>query len=341
MSESISEASVKRSAAATSAKPSLADGEGLAVLGADVGVADGSPGGRVGGGEQRPRRLAQGSARRVAASAVAVESRIAQPRRSADIAASRATATSASAALGAALGGWVWHVGDNSDRVLGASVLADRRRRLRDRRDPARPQRLHRLLDRRRRGRRAPPPSTCSRHAAPGSGPPVPPPRAVANGAPRARRGSAPRSAGSRPRSRSRSACAMRVRALERGARSGTAGAGRCSGARPRGGRGACGSRRSRERARARRRSRASIRSSSSAGGASSTSTRLERVRIRIPATTIATATQSAAIASKAGSPVISTRTRPTSTPTEVSASVRRWAASPSSAGESSARARR
>ena len=58
---------------------------------------------------------------------------------------------------------------------------------------------------------------------------------------------------------------------------------------------------------------------------------------IRSPATTIATATTSAVIESKAASPVIWTRTRPTSTPAEVSASVRRWAASPSSAGESCA----
>ena len=55
------------------------------------------------------------------------------------------------------------------------------------------------------------------------------------------------------------------------------------------------------------------------------------------PAQTIATATTSAVIESKAASPVTWTRARPTRTPAEVSASVRRWAASPSSAGESCA----
>ncbi len=56
---------------------------------------------------------------------------------------------------------------------------------------------------------------------------------------------------------------------------------------------------------------------------------------IRTPATTIAAATASAVIESKAELPVILTRPRPTTTPAEVSASVRRCAASPSRAGES------
>ena len=58
-----------------------------------------------------------------------------------------------------------------------------------------------------------------------------------------------------------------------------------------------------------------------------------------IPAQTIAAATSRAVIESKATAPVISTRPRPTRTPAEVIASVRRWAASPSSAGDSWARA--
>ena len=58
---------------------------------------------------------------------------------------------------------------------------------------------------------------------------------------------------------------------------------------------------------------------------------------ILIPAVTIAAATTSAVIESKAASPVIWTRPRPTSTPAEVRASVRRCAASPSRAGESCA----
>ena len=85
----------------------------------------------------------------------------------------------------------------------------------------------------------------------------------------------------------------------------------------------------------------ASTRSSSSGGGASSISTREDRVSIRRPAPTIATATTSAAIGSNTALPVIATRPRPRKTPAEVSASVRRWAASPSSAAERSARARR
>ena len=55
----------------------------------------------------------------------------------------------------------------------------------------------------------------------------------------------------------------------------------------------------------------------------------------------LAAATISAVIESKATTPVISTKARPTRTPTEVSASVRRWAASPSSAAESCSLARR
>ena len=62
---------------------------------------------------------------------------------------------------------------------------------------------------------------------------------------------------------------------------------------------------------------------------------------IRTPETTIATATKQAAIASNAGSSVISTNSSPARTPSEVRASARRCAASPSSAGESSASARR
>ena len=60
---------------------------------------------------------------------------------------------------------------------------------------------------------------------------------------------------------------------------------------------------------------------------------------IRSPATTIAAATTNAVIESKATTPVISTSSSPPSTPAEVRASVRRCAASPSSAGDSCSRA--
>ena len=80
----------------------VADGERLAVLGADVRVGDRLAGGRVGGVEQRSRPASAQVARSpLAASAVPSSARITQPRRSSDIAARRATATSASAALGA------------------------------------------------------------------------------------------------------------------------------------------------------------------------------------------------------------------------------------------------
>ena len=93
----------------------VADGEGLAVLGADVGVGD-----RLAARPRRRRRAcarpasAQVSRSPLAASAVPSGARITQPRRSADIAARRATATSASATLGAPRRGGVWHLGDNS-----------------------------------------------------------------------------------------------------------------------------------------------------------------------------------------------------------------------------------
>ena len=62
---------------------------------------------------------------------------------------------------------------------------------------------------------------------------------------------------------------------------------------------------------------------------------RPERRSRRKPAQTIATATISAVIGSKAALPVTCTRARPKSTPAEVIASVRRWAASASSACDS------
>ena len=61
----------------------------------------------------------------------------------------------------------------------------------------------------------------------------------------------------------------------------------------------------------------------------------------RTPVTTIAAATASATTGSIHWAPVILTRISPTRTPPEVSASVRRWAASPASAGESVRRALR
>src|SRR3954462_3839450 len=80
---------------------------------------------------------------------------------------------------------------------------------------------------------------------------------------------------------------------------------------------------------------------SASGGGAPSTSTRDELVTSRTPAPTIAPATTSAVIESSASTPVMTTSVRPTSTPTDVQASGRRWAASPASAGESVAAASR
>ena len=64
-------------------------------------------------------------------------------------------------------------------------------------------------------------------------------------------------------------------------------------------------------------------------------------MRIRTPETTIAAATTSATIGSIQSAPVTCTSARPTRTPTDVSASVRRCAASPSSAADSVVRARR
>ncbi len=77
------------------------------------------------------------------------------------------------------------------------------------------------------------------------------------------------------------------------------------------------------------------IASTSSSGSAWSTSTREEPLRSLTPVTTIDAETISATTGSSQSAPVSLTRMSPTSTPAEVSASVRRWAASPSSAGES------
>ena len=60
---------------------------------------------------------------------------------------------------------------------------------------------------------------------------------------------------------------------------------------------------------------------------------------IRTPAVTITTATRMATTESIATTPVASTSTSPASTPSEVSESVPRWAASPASAGEECLRA--
>ena len=167
--------------------------------------------------------------------------------------------------------------------------MAGGRGDLRPGRDPARDQRLQRLLDRGHGGRPVrgdqPPLGSIS---PPGRAPGTPARRVART--PPARCGSAPRTGGSRPRSPRGPGGRARGRARA-SSRSGTAGAGRRSGERPRPGRGACGSRRS-PGARARAAAIASsTASSSAAGGASSTSTRPERVRMRTPATTIATAT--------------------------------------------------
>ena len=342
MSKTISEARTKRSVTATAASPPWRRAKTSPCSVAMWTCSTGSPPARRRPRAAPPRVLAQRVAVAVGGehlAAGAEDRAAAQVGRHLGQEGERpARAASPETRLG---GGAVGHLGENTGRAPRPSLLDHRRRRLRDRRGPLRAQRLHRLRDhrRRRRARRRGQPAARALPYAGAAQPARNGPRPSSRGRAarsRARRGSAPRPRGSRPRSRR--ASRGRARGRARGwSRSGTGRGSRCSGGGRRGGRAACGSRR--PRGCGRRRSPPRSGPSPASGSASSTSTPEERRMIRIPATTIATATIRAVIESKATTPVISTSARPTRTPAEVIASVRRWAASPSSASDSCARA--
>ena len=165
MSKIISDASVKRSATATITRPLVADANASPSSVATWTWADRLAAGGVGGGEQRrarprpsrpgrrwrpARRRPRRGSRSPAGPATSPRGRRRRPRR-------RPARGAASALRG--------HSVKIASVSLAAGLLAHRRRRLRDRRDPPRAQRLHRLHDRRRR-RRASRPRSTSRSAA-------------------------------------------------------------------------------------------------------------------------------------------------------------------------------
>ena len=205
MSNSISAASVKRSAAATSDEAFVADRERLAVLGADVSVGDRLAGGGVGGGEHAAARLRPARrARRWRRARRRRRSRITQPRRSADIAAAAPPRPRHRRRSGALVAIGVRHFGDNTERVLAASVVAGGRRR--SARSPRSCSRSAvTAATRSWSARSAPRPrSTCSERS------PAPPrPRVAATA--RARCGSGPRTCGSSRSIASRTAWASGV----------------------------------------------------------------------------------------------------------------------------------
>src|SRR6185295_8665687 len=153
MSKIISDASVKRSATATITSPSWRTANASpSSVATWTWLADPSPASSAAAIRAAPA-FPQLSGSPLAASGWPSRSSTAQPRRSGDISLNRATAASAASPLGA---WWALTLVTRQTyrRVARASLLAHRRRDLRDRRPDPGPQRVHGLLDRARRRRR-------------------------------------------------------------------------------------------------------------------------------------------------------------------------------------------